>query len=149
MKMRDIITTIFASIFVMISPIVPLFFLIAIAVSGDSYSQIWEFKKTGKRDEISYKKLIGGWFSKLVVYSLIVAFFFLFEKHIIHQFLEAFEGLQFEMLTTRVISGLLIFHEIISIDRSYQKVYGKSFVKRLRNLILSFKNFKNELKNGE
>lgn len=147
--MKDLITTIFASVFVMISPIIPLFFLVAFVVSCDSYSQVWELKKTSKREEISYKKLIWGWLNKVVVYTIIIAFFFLFEKYIIHHFLVAFEGLQFELLITRVITGLLIYYESISIDRSYKNVFGYSFIKRIKELMLGVLKFRKQLKNEQ
>lgn len=147
--MKDLITTIFASVFVMISPIIPLFFLVAFTVSCDSYSQVWELKKTNKREEISYKKLIWGWLSKVVAYTIIITFFFLFEKHIIHHFLVAFEGLQFELLITRVITGLLIYYELISIDRSYKNVFGYSFIKRIKELMLGVLKFRKQLKNEQ
>ena len=149
MKMKDLITTIFASVYVMISPIIPLFFLVAFVVSCDSYSQVWELKKTNKREEINYKKLIWGWLSKVVVYTIIIAFFFLFEKHIIHHLLVAFEGLQFELLITRVITGLLIYYELISIDRSYKNVTGESFIKKIKEAMVSILKFRKQLINEQ
>jgi hypothetical protein len=144
-NMKDFLMIVFASFFVMVSPVVPLFFLITSVVILNALVRRWKLKKLKRMNEFRWKLFFGGIFFKSVVFATIMLLIYSIDCIIGRPILQSFESEKFDLMMTRVTAGIIIVSEFISIDRKYTKVTGKSMIKRLKELFKEFKKTKKEL----
>ena len=144
--MRDLVlyyATIFLkTLFVFFSPINGIIILVALSTILDTIFGLWRAKKL--KEKITSKKARFGFVPKLVSYVGAIMLVYASDFFIINEL--TLMVVDIEFISSKIIGLALIGIEITSIDESYKKVTGVSFLKKITDIIVKGKNIKKNLK---
>ena len=144
--MRDLVlyyATIFLkTLFVFFSPINGIIILVALSTILDTIFGLWRAKKL--KEKITSKKARFGLVPKLVSYVGAIMLVYASDFFIINELTLMVVDINF--ISSKIIALSLIGIEITSIDESYKKVTGVSFLKKITDIIVKGKDIKKNLK---
>lgn len=115
------------------APIYVMVFLVGLATIVDTGFGIWKAKALGEK--VDSKTCRKGLVPKIKSYVTIVLLLFVADYYIVNELTKLFIDIEF--ISTKLVSLGLIVIEVKSMDESFEKVKGYSFIDKL------FKNLKN------
>jgi hypothetical protein len=143
--MKTILLKIYSSlllpIIVFFTPIYFMVFLVGMSTIIDTGFGIWKAKSLG--EEVSSKLCRKGLVPKIKSYVTIVLLLFVADFYIVNEFTKLFISIEF--VSTKLASLALIIIEVRSMDESFKKVKGYSFIEKLYSNIKSIKKAKDDI----
>lgn len=134
-------TAIFLPIILFFAPIYVMVFLVGLATIVDTGFGIWKAKSLG--EAVDSKKCRQGLVPKIRSYVIIVLLLFVADFHIVNELTKLFIDIDF--VSTKLVSLVLIVIEVRSMDESFQKVKGYSFIEKLYDNVRNIKKVKDEM----
>lgn len=123
------------------APIYFMVFLVGLSTLVDTGFGIWKAKSLG--EEVSSKICRKGLIPKLRSYASIVLLLFVLDYYIVNEFTQLFISIQF--VSTKLVSLALIIIEVKSMDESFEKVKGYSFIAKIYSNLRNIKKVKDDL----
>lgn len=123
------------------APIYVMVFLVGLATLVDTGFGIWRAKSMGEK--VDSKTCRKGLLPKIRSYVAIVLILFVADYYIVNEFTKLFISIDFT--STKLVSLALIAIEIKSMDESFEKVKGYSFIGKLYDNIRQVKKVKDDL----
>lgn len=123
------------------APIYVMVFLVGLTTLVDTCFGIWKAKSMG--EEVSSKICRKGLLPKIKSYVAIVLILFVADYYIVNEFTKLFISIDFT--STKLVSLALIAIEVKSMDESFEKVKGYSFIDKLYDNIRQVKKVKDDL----
>jgi hypothetical protein len=123
------------------APIYFMVFLVGLSTIVDTAFGIWKSKSLG--EEVSSKICRKGLIPKLRSYASIVLLLFVVDYYIVNEFTQLFISIQF--VSTKLVSLGLIVIEVKSMDESFEKVKGYSFIGKLYDNLRNIKKVKDDM----
>ena len=123
------------------APIAWMVFLVGLSTIIDTCFGIWRAKHEGI--EISSKVCRKGLVPKVKSYVIMILLLYMADYYIINELTKLFISVEF--ISTKLVSLVLIVIEVKSMDESFKKVKGYSFLSKLFSTIKSIKKTKDEL----
>ena len=123
------------------APIYFMVFLVGLSTLIDTAFGIWKAKSLG--EEVSSKICRKGLIPKIRSYAGIVLLLFVLDYYIVNEFTKLFISIDF--VSTKLVSLGLIVIEVKSMDESFEKVKGYSFIGKLYNNLRNIKKVKDDL----
>lgn len=128
-------------IIVFFAPIYVMVFLVGLATLVDTGFGIWKAKSLG--EVCNSKKCRHGLIPKVKSYVGIILLLFVADFYIVNELTKLFIDIEF--ISTKLVSLGLIVIEIKSMDESFEKVKGYSFIGKLYNNLRNIKKVKDNL----
>jgi hypothetical protein len=130
-----------ASIF---TPALPMVISVLLFILLDTFTGLMKAHYVKeKRDSNKFKR---GFLPKLIIYTLCILVVFVADKYVLNAFIKHY--FDFDFLITKVVSLILIFIEIWSIDENFEAIFGHSLIDYFKKFLKIFKNFlRNKLDN--
>lgn len=116
--------------------------MVALATILDTCFGLWKAKKLG--EEITSKIFRNGLIPKLVSYVAAVMLIYASDVFIINAL--TLSVISVEFISTKIIALVLLSIEVKSMDESFVKVNGYSFIEKIKNVINRIKDIKKDLK---
>ena len=123
------------------APIYFMVFLVGLSTLIDTGFGIWKSKSLGEK--VSSKICRKGLVPKLKSYAGIVLLLFVVDYYIVNEFTQLFIDIQF--VSTKLVSLALIVIEVKSMDESFEKVKGYSFIGKLYDNLRNIKKVKDDI----
>jgi len=123
------------------APIYFMVFLVGLSTLIDTGFGIWKSKSLGEK--VSSKICRKGLVPKLKSYAGIVLLLFVVDYYIVNEFTQLFIDIQF--VSTKLVSLALIVIEVKSMDESFEKVKGYSFIGKLYDNLRNIKKVKDDM----
>ena len=123
------------------APIYVMVFLVGLTTLVDTCFGIWRAKSMG--EEVNSKLCRKGLLPKIRSYVAIVLILFVADYYIVNEFTKLFISIDFT--STKLVSLALIAIEVKSMDESFEKVKGYSFIGKLYDNIRQVKKVKDDL----
>jgi hypothetical protein len=123
------------------APIAWMVFLVGLSTIIDTGFGIWRAKHEGVK--VSSKTCRKGLVPKVKSYVIMVLLLYMADYYIINELTKLFISVEF--ISTKLVSLVLIIIEIKSMDESFNKVKGYSFIDKLYNNIKSIKKAKDDI----
>lgn len=139
--MKTYLTYIMQALIVFFSPIKGIIILVAFSTILDTCFGIWKAKKMG--EQIDSKTFRHGFVPKVLSYVGATMLVYASDFFIINELTKTVVSVDF--LFTKIISLVLMSIEVKSMDESFEKVKGYSFLNRIIDGIMKAKNIKKEL----
>jgi len=124
------------------APIYVMVFLVGLSTIVDTAFGIWKAKQLG--EDVTSKACRNGLVPKIKSYVLIVLILFTADHFIVNELTKLFIDVDF--VSTKLVSLALIAIEVKSMDESFAKVKGYSFIGKLFSNLRNIKNVKDEFK---
>jgi hypothetical protein len=102
---------------------------------------VWKAHKVG--ESIQSKKLRHGFVPKLITYCAAVIITYATDYYILNDLTQTVVAV--DHLSTKLLALVLISIEVKSMDESFTKVKGYSFITKITNLVKKVKDVKKEL----
>lgn len=128
-------------IIVFFAPIYVMVFLVGLATLVDTCFGIWKAKSLG--EHCDSKKCRKGLIPKIRSYVGIVLLLFVADFYIVNELTKLFIDIDF--VSTKLVSLGLIVIEVKSMDESFEKVKGYSFITKLYNNLRNIKKVKDDM----
>tara|TARA_R110002167_G_scaffold24774_5_gene86666 strand:- start:808 stop:1314 length:507 start_codon:yes stop_codon:yes gene_type:complete len=152
---------VFTSIFIYLSPIHVILFLIGLAVSLDTLAGRWCAKHLAKRAKkdvrlvVTSKKTRQGLVSKMLTYQIAIISLFILDKYVLNDIINYFmSNFTVDFIITKFMGIVFLWIEFDSFDEKYYLVKGKRLktiigekIKSIKRLIFSVKKLGNENQN--
>ena len=139
--LQTYIETLIGVLIVFFAPITGMIILVALSTIIDTGFGCWRANKLGKT--ITSKRFRFGLLPKLLSYVGATMLIYASDYFIINDLTKMVVSVEF--LSTKVIALTLISIEVKSMDESFLKVKGWSFLKKLTGLIMKAKNIKKQI----
>ena len=143
--MKTVLLKIYSSlllpIIVFFTPIYFMVFLVGMSTIIDTGFGVWKAKSLG--EEVSSKLCRKGLVPKIKSYVTIVLLLFVADYYIVNEFTKLFIDIEF--VSTKLVSLVLIVIEVRSMDESFNKVKGYSFIDKLYTNVKSIKKAKEDI----
>ena len=123
------------------APIYIMVFLVGLSTIVDTGFGIWKAKQLD--EEVTSKLCRKGLVPKIKSYVIIVLLLFVADFYIVNEFTKLFIDIEF--VSTKLVSLILIIIEVRSMDESFKKVKGYSFIDKLYKNIKSIKKAKEDI----
>jgi len=123
------------------APIYMMVFLVGLTTIIDTAFGIWKAKSL--KEGISSKKCRKGLVPKIKSYVIIVLLLFVADYYIVNELTHLFVSIDY--VSTKLVSFTLILIEVKSMDESFEKVKGYSFISKLYGNIKNIKKVKDDL----
>jgi hypothetical protein len=128
-------------VIVFFAPIAWMVFLVGLSTIIDTGFGIWRAKHEGI--EVSSKTCRKGLVPKVRSYVIMVLLLYMADYYIINELTKLFISVEF--VSTKLASLALILIEVKSMDESFNKVKGYSFLDKLYRTIKNIKKTKDDL----
>jgi hypothetical protein len=135
------ISILFKIVIVFFAPIKGIILLVALATIIDTGFGIWKAKKLN--ENINSKTFRHGFVPKLISYVVGIMLVYTSDFFIINYLTK--EVVSVDYIATKLIALTLISIEVKSMDESFEKVKGYSFIKEIVKMIVKAKNVKKHL----
>jgi len=139
--MKLYLSSIATALILFFAPIKGIILMVALATIIDTCFGVWKAKKLG--EPITSKMFRNGLVPKLLSYIAVVMLVFSSDVFIINGLTLSVVSVEF--ISTKVIALVLLSVEVKSMDESFIKVNGYSFIDRAKSIIVKIKNIKGEL----
>jgi len=134
-------TTLLKTLLVFFAPIKGIIILVALATILDTAFGVWKASKLN--ENVNSKTFRHGFVPKLMSYVGAIMLVYASDFFIINYL--AKEVISVDYLATKVIALMLISIEVKSMDESFEKVKGYSFINKIVKLIIKAKDVKKKL----
>lgn len=121
-----------SSIWVIISPIMPLIYITLLSIGIDTGFGVWRSVKKGGWKAFKSRRLTHT-VSKSLLYGFAIMFIYLIEKYIAGDIIAHF--ISVELIMTKIFAFFCVMIEIKSINESYEEVTGKNVLAALRKFV--------------
>lgn len=138
--MKTYFSTILGTLFIFFAPIKGIILLVALSTVLDTAFGLWKSKALG--EEITSKKLRMGLVPKLISYISVVMLVFASDVFIINEMTIGLISIVF--VSTKLVSLALLSVEVKSMDESFVKVKGYSFIDKFKGIVKKVKDLKKE-----
>lgn len=135
------ITILLKVLLVFFAPIKGIIILVALSTILDTAFGVWKASKL--KENVNSKTFRHGFVPKLVSYVGAIMLVYASDFFIINYLTK--EVISVDYLATKVIALMLISIEVKSMDESFQKVKGYSFIGKIVKLIIQAKDVKKKL----
>lgn len=135
------LTTLLKVLLVFFAPIKGIIILVALSTILDTAFGIWKASKL--KENVNSKTFRHGFVPKLMSYVGAIMLVYASDFFIINYLTK--EVISVDYLATKVIALMLISIEVKSMDESFEKVKGYSFISKIVKLIIQAKNVKKKL----
>jgi peptidoglycan biosynthesis protein MviN/MurJ (putative lipid II flippase) len=143
--MKNYLTThimiIFKVLLVFFAPIKGIIILVALSTIIDTGFGFWKAKKL--KQDITSKKWRFGFVPKILSYIAAVMLTYASDFFIINELTKMIISVEF--LSTKLIALILISIEVKSMDESFVKVKGWSFLEKITGMLRKAKDIKKEI----
>jgi len=129
------------ALFVFFAPIKGIIILVALNTILDTCFGIWKAKNL--KEKVNSKTFRHGFIPKILSYVTATMLVYASDFFIINELTKSVVSVEF--LFTKLIALVLISIEVKSMDESFEKVKGYSFINKAVDLIIKAKNIKKEL----
>lgn len=126
---------------VFFSPVAGIVLLVALSTVIDTGFGIWKAVKLG--ESITSRKWRFGFVPKLLAYCGAVMLIYASDYYILNDLTQMVVSVNF--MSTKLLSLVLISIEVKSMDESFEKVRGWSFLDRIIGIVKKAKDVKKEL----
>ena len=123
------------------APIAWMVFLVGLSTIIDTGFGVWKSKSLG--EEVSSKICRKGLVPKVRSYVIMVLLLYMADYYIINELTKLFINVEF--ISTKLVSLVLIVIEVKSMDESFNKVKGYSFIEKLYKNVKSIKKAKEDI----
>lgn len=123
------------------APIAWMVFLVGLSTIIDTGFGVWKSKSLG--EEVSSKICRKGLVPKVRSYVIMVLLLYMADYYIINELTKLFINVEF--ISTKLVSLVLIVIEVKSMDESFSKVKGYSFIDKLYKNVKSIKKAKEDI----
>ena len=123
------------------APIAWMIFLVGLSTIIDTGFGVWKAKSLG--EEVSSKLCRKGLVPKVRSYVIMVLLLYMADYYIINELTKLFINVEF--ISTKLVSLVLIVIEVKSMDESFNKVKGYSFINKLYKNVKSIKKAKEDI----
>lgn len=123
------------------APIAWMVFLVGLSTIIDTGFGIWRAKHEGIK--IDSKTCRKGLVPKVRSYVIMVLLLYMADYYIINELTKLFINVEF--ISTKLVSLVLIVIEVKSMDESFSKVKGYSFIEKLYSNVKSIKKAKEDI----
>ena len=138
--MKIYLSTIAATLVLFFAPIKGIILMVALATILDTAFGVWKAKKLG--EEITSKIFRNGLVPKLVSYVAAVMLIYASDVFIINAL--TLSVISVEFISTKIIALVLLSIEVKSMDESFVKVKGYSFIDKIKVIINKIKDLKKQ-----
>mgnify|MGYP000011522053 FL=1 len=138
--MKIYLSTIATTLVLFFAPIKGIILMVALATILDTCFGLWKAKKTG--EEITSKIFRNGLVPKLVSYVAAVMLIYASDVFIINAL--TMSVISVEFISTKLIALVLLSIEVKSMDESFVKVKGYSFIDKIKVIINKIKDVKKQ-----
>lgn len=135
------LTTLLKVLLVFFAPIKGIIILVALSTILDTAFGVWKASKL--KENVNSKTFRHGFVPKLMSYVGAIMLVYASDFFIINYLTK--EVISVDYLATKVIALMLISIEVKSMDESFQKVKGYSFIGKIVKLIIQAKDVKKKL----
>ena len=139
--MKIYLSSVLFSLVLFFAPIKGIILIVALSTIIDTCFGVWKAKKLG--EPITSKMFRNGLVPKLLSYIAVVMLVFSSDVFIINGLTLSVVSVEF--ISTKVIALVLLSVEVKSMDESWIKVKGYSFIDKIKAIILKLKDVKKEL----
>jgi peptidoglycan biosynthesis protein MviN/MurJ (putative lipid II flippase) len=134
-------TILFKVLLVFFAPIKGIIILVALSTILDTAFGVWKASKL--KENVNSKTFRHGFVPKLMSYVGAIMLVYASDFFIINYLTK--EVISVDYLATKVIALMLISIEVKSMDESFQKVKGYSFINKIIKLIIQAKDVKKKI----
>ena len=138
--MKIYLSNIFAALLLFFAPIKGIILMVALATILDTGFGLWKAKKLG--EEITSKIFRHGLVPKLLSYVAAVMLIYASDVFIINAL--TLSVISVEFISTKIIALVLLSIEVKSMDESFVKVKGYSFIDKIKAIIAKLKDIKKQ-----
>ena len=138
--MKIYLSTILTTLVLFFAPIKGIILMVALSTVMDTCFGLWKAKKLG--EEITSKIFRNGLVPKLVSYIAVVMLVYASDVFIINALTTSVISVPF--ISTKVIALVLLSIEVKSMDESFVKVKGYSFIDKIKAIIAKLKDVKKQ-----
>ena len=138
--MKIYLSTIATTLVLFFAPIKGIILMVALATILDTGFGLWKAKKLG--EEITSKIFRYGLVPKLLSYVAAVMLIYASDVFIINAL--TLSVISVEFISTKIIALVLLSIEVKSMDESFVKVKGYSFIDKIKAIISKLKDIKKQ-----
>ena len=138
--MKIYLSTIIYSLLIFFAPIKGIILLVALSTVMDTCFGLWKCKKL--EEQITSKKFRHGLVPKLLSYIAVTMLVYASDVFIINEM--TFSLVSVDFVATKLTSLVLISIEVKSMDESFIKVKGYSFIEKFKTIINKIKDLKKQ-----
>ena len=138
--MKIYLSTVLTALILFFAPIKGIVLIVAISTIIDTCFGVWKAKKIG--EPITSKIFRHGLVPKLLSYIAVVMLVFASDVFIINEMTMSVVSVAF--VSTKLTSLVLISIEVKSMDESFVKVKGYSFIDKFKTIINKIKDLKKQ-----
>ena len=139
--MKIYLSSVLFSLVLFFAPIKGIILMVALSTIIDTCFGVWKAKSL--KEPITSKMFRNGLVPKLLSYIAVVMLVFSSDVFIINGLTLSVVSVEF--ISTKVIALVLLSVEVKSMDESWIKVKGYSFIDKIKAIILKLKDVKKEL----
>jgi len=139
--MKIYLSSVLFSLVLFFAPIKGIILIVALSTIIDTCFGVWKAKSL--KEPITSKMFRNGLVPKLLSYIAVVMLVFSSDVFIINGLTLSVVSVEF--ISTKVIALVLLSVEVKSMDESWIKVKGYSFIDKIKAIILKLKDVKKEL----
>jgi hypothetical protein len=133
--MKNLLIQFWGWIVLFFTPLLPLMFIISIAVIFDTFVGRWYAKK--QNQVITSEKTRKGITSKLMIYLSVITLFFLIDQYMVNEITSKY--IWFEFAFTKFWTSFFVWVEYTSIDEKIKWQTGKGITDRVKEYIKTIK----------
>ena len=139
--MKIYLSSVLFSLVLFFAPIKGIILMVALSTIIDTCFGVWKAKSL--KEPITSKMFRNGLVPKLLSYIAVVMLVFSSDVFIINGLTLSVVSVEF--ISTKVIALVLLSVEVKSMDESWIKVKGYSFIDKIKTIIVKLKDVKKEL----
>jgi Zn-dependent protease with chaperone function len=139
--MKLYLSSFLTALILFFAPIKGIILMVALSTIIDTCFGVWKAKKL--KEPITSKLFRNGLVPKLVSYIAVVMLVYASDVFIINALTTSVVSVEF--ISTKVIALVLLSIEVKSMDESWIKVKGYSFIDKIKAIIVKLKDVKKEL----
>ena len=140
-QLKEHLATAGLTVLTFLSPIFGIMVLVGGAIMMDTATGIWKAKKKGNK--VSSKGL-QSLVAKMFFYQSVVVLLFLLDHFILNDVI-ALVWDKIPYATTKLVSLVLVWIEVLSINENYEEVKGISIIDRVKKMVGMVKKVKDEI----
>lgn len=133
--MKNLLIQFWGWIILFFTPLLPLMFIISIAVIFDTFVGRWYAKRQG--EVITSEKTRKGITSKLIIYLSVITLFFLIDQYMVNEITRKY--IWFEFAFTKFWTSFFVWVEYSSIDEKVKWSTGKGVTERIKEYVRTLK----------
>ena len=139
--MKGYLGSVLTALVLFFAPIKGIILIVALSTIIDTCFGVWKAVKLG--EDVTSKIFRKGLLSKLLTYVSATMLIFASDVFIINELTKSVVSVEF--ISTKVLSLVLVAIEVKSMDESFIKVKGYSFIDKAKSIIVKIKDIKKEL----